>query len=44
MGAGARSDSSENRPDIDKIAQDVYEQICRMLEIARERSGDPWQR
>ena len=35
----------ENRAaDIDKIAQDVFEQICRMLDVARERSGDPWQR
>ncbi|HKE17904.1 MAG TPA: hypothetical protein VKB80_23670 [Kofleriaceae bacterium] len=32
------------RPDIDKIAQDVFEQICRMMAVARERSGDPWQR
>jgi hypothetical protein len=30
--------------DIDKIAQDVFEQICRMMAVARERSGDPWQR
>ena len=31
-------------PNIDKIAQDVYDQICRMLAVARERSGDPWNR
>jgi hypothetical protein len=32
------------KPDVDKIAQEVYERICRMLEVARERSGDPWSR
>jgi hypothetical protein len=32
------------RPDIDRIAQEVFEQICRMMAVARERSGDPWQR
>jgi len=31
-------------PNIDKIAQDVYDQIVRMLAVARERSGDPWNR
>ncbi|HWM85436.1 MAG TPA: hypothetical protein VNO33_06345, partial [Kofleriaceae bacterium] len=33
-----------SRPDIDKIAQEVFDQICRMMAVARERSGDPWQR
>ena len=37
-GAGA------TKPDIDKIAQDVYDQIVRMLSVARERNGDPWSR
>ncbi len=32
------------RPDVDKIAQEVFEQVCRMIAVARERSGDPWQR
>jgi ribonuclease E len=32
------------KPDVDKIAQEVFEQICRMMAVARERSGDPWQR
>jgi hypothetical protein len=32
------------RPDVDKIAQEVFEQVCRMIAIARERSGDPWHR
>ena len=35
---------AESAQDIDKIAQEVFEQVCRMLEVARERSGDPWQR
>jgi hypothetical protein len=29
---------------MDKIAQDVYDQIVRMLAVARERNGDPWSR
>ena len=32
------------KPDIDKIAQDVYDQVLRMLDVARERNGDPWSR
>jgi hypothetical protein len=35
---------SAGKPDVDKIAQEVFEQICRMMAVARERSGDPWQR
>ena len=31
-------------PDIEEMAREVYGQICRMLEVARERSGDPWSR
>lgn len=29
-------------PDIEKIARDVYSKLVRMIDIARERSGDPW--
>jgi hypothetical protein len=43
-GPGASPDGGGGQPNIDKIAQDVYEEIVRMLAIARERSGDPWNR
>jgi hypothetical protein len=45
-GDGAKQDglAVPGRPDVDKIAQEVFEQICRMMAVARERSGDPWQR
>jgi hypothetical protein len=41
-GAGTSVDAPPS-PDIDELAQEVYEEIMRMLEIARERNGDPWQ-
>jgi len=43
-GPGGSQDGMGQQPNIDKIAQDVYEEIVRMLAIARERSGDPWNR
>ena len=44
-GDGSKQDVAvAGRPDVDKIAQEVFEQICRMMAVARERSGDPWQR
>lgn len=44
-GAGKPADApAGGRPDIDKIAQEVFEQVCRMIDVARERSGDPWNR
>jgi hypothetical protein len=43
-GSSPAAQQAETKADIDKIAQEVFEQICRMLEVARERSGDPWQR
>jgi hypothetical protein len=47
VGAGAGKAGgppAPGKPDIDRIAQEVFEQICRMMAVARERSGDPWQR
>jgi hypothetical protein len=29
-------------PNIEKIAADVYAEILKLIDIARERSGDPW--
>ena len=43
-GSSQAAQQAETKADIDKIAQEVFEQICRMLDVARERSGDPWQR
>ena len=43
-GASRAALPQPRRPDVDKIAQEVFEQVCRMMAVARERSGDPWQR
>jgi hypothetical protein len=31
------------KPDVDKLALEVYEEVLRLIDIARERSGDPYQ-
>ena len=40
--AGAGSAEHGEKPDVDKIAAEVYGEILKLLEVARERSGDPW--
>jgi hypothetical protein len=35
--------AAQKLPDVTQIARDVYTELCRMFEIARERNGDPWQ-
>ena len=30
-------------PDVEQLAQDVYAEILKMIEMTRERSGEPWQ-
>jgi len=42
-GAAPTEPADAPAPDIDELAQEVYEEVCRLLAIARERSGDPWQ-
>ena len=39
---GASAAEQGEKPDIEKIAAEVYAEIVRLLEVARERSGDPW--
>jgi hypothetical protein len=39
---GASGAEQGEKPDIDKLASEVYAEILRLLEVARERSGDPW--
>ena len=40
--AGEGGAAQGDKPDIDKIAADVYAEILRLIDVARERSGDPW--
>ncbi len=42
-GTGGQADAQQGaQPDIEKIAQQVYGEIMKLIDIARERSGDPW--
>lgn len=36
-------DGEQVSPDVDKLAREIYEEIRLMIDVARERSGDPWQ-
>jgi len=38
----ANQGSATAPPDVEKLARDVYSKIVRLIEIARDRSGDPW--
>ncbi len=40
--AGPATAEQGEKPDIDKIAAEVYAEIMKLLDVARERSGDPW--
>ena len=33
----------DKKPDVAKLAQDVYAEVLKLIETARERSGDPYQ-
>jgi hypothetical protein len=37
-GTGA---SRDEKPDVDQMAVEVYREVMRMIEINRERNGDP---
>ena len=41
-GAGSSGKAVE-KPDVDKIAHEVYLEVLKLIDIARERSGDPFQ-
>ena len=41
-GTGTQYDAPP-APDIEELAQEVYETVMRMIDLARERNGDPWQ-
>ncbi len=41
-GHDAATEGKHDEPDVGKLAQKVYEELERLLAIARERSGDPW--
>ena len=31
------------KPNVEKIAVDVFQEVLKLIDIARERSGDPYQ-
>jgi hypothetical protein len=39
----ASAGGSSQKPDVEAIAQEVYQEVMRLIDIARERSGDPYQ-
>jgi hypothetical protein len=41
QGKGHKGD--DHQPDVGKLAQDVYAEVLKLIETARERSGDPYQ-
>ena len=40
---GADGQEAASSADIEQMAQEVYAEICRLIQIARERNGDTWQ-
>jgi len=39
--AGAKEKGEKD--DLDALAREVYDEIRRLMEAARDRNGDPWQ-
>jgi hypothetical protein len=39
---GSESHDAEPTANVEQIARDVYAEICRMIEFARNRNGDTW--
>ena len=39
---GAHNDGAAATPDVEAMAMEVYAEICRLMEISRERNGEPW--
>ncbi|MBZ0232534.1 MAG: hypothetical protein K8M05_09420, partial [Deltaproteobacteria bacterium] len=39
----AAQSSGGQKPDVEKLAFEVYQEVLRLIDIARERSGDPYQ-
>jgi ribosomal protein S25 len=41
-GAG-KGKGEDKKPDVHKLAEEVYAEILKLIDTARERSGDPYQ-
>jgi hypothetical protein len=41
-GGSEQSAGAEPSADVRRLAEDVYAEICRLIEIAKERNGEPW--
>ena len=39
---GAENDEAAATPDVEAMAMEVYAEICRLMEVSRERNGEPW--
>jgi hypothetical protein len=40
--SGGESHDAEPTANVEEIAREVYAEICRMIEFARNRNGDTW--
>lgn len=39
---GSETGANEPTADVEQLAREVYAEICRLIEVARERNGDTW--
>lgn len=39
---GVENEGAQATPDVEALALEVYSEICRLMEISRERNGEPW--
>lgn len=39
---GVENEGAQAAPDVEAMAQEVYTEIVRLMEVSRERNGEPW--
>jgi len=42
-GGGGKGGAAVDKPDVDQLAHEVYQEVMKLIDVARERSGDPYQ-
>jgi hypothetical protein len=42
-GGGGGKQGAVDKPDVDKLAFEVFQEVLHLIDIARQRSGDPFQ-
>ena len=42
QGSGAQGNQEGEKPEVDKLAHEVYLEVLKLIDIARMRSGDPF--